>query len=259
MPIFDAAAVTRLDRRYSTPQMAEQRKLFRDIVAAKAGETGVDVGCGAGHLACELAGDVAPDGRMVAIDRSNDSVNATKARVEREALQNLVDAQQGDATSLAFPDESFNFVVATQVYCHVPEIDRAVREAARVLRKGGRFVVLDSDWDMCVWESADAELSRRMMEVRRARYAHPHLPRKLHRLIRASGLTLCDTRVFSVLETKYAADSFGAELVKTSVEEARKQGMRARDIEAWEHDLSSRTKDGEWFFCLNRFIFAARK
>lgn len=259
MLTFDAATVANLDRRYSTPQMVEQRKQFRGIVAPRAGEIGLDVGCGAGHLACELGRDVAPGGRIAAIDRSADSVNATKARVAREALQHLVDAEQGDATALPFPDATFDFVVATQVYCHVPDIELAVREAARVLRAGGRFVVLDSDWDMCVWESADAGLGRRMMDARRARYAHPNVPRKLHRLIRASGLTLRDTRVFPVLETKYAPDSFGAELVRTSVEEARRQGVPAADVEAWERDLTSRTSDGEWFFCLNRFIFAAQK
>ena len=43
----------------------------------RAGEVGLDVGCGAGHLACELARDVAPGGRIIAIDKSPDSVDAS--------------------------------------------------------------------------------------------------------------------------------------------------------------------------------------
>jgi precorrin-6B methylase 2 len=44
------------------------------------------VGCGAGHLACELAGEVAPGGRIVAIDKSLQSVEASRARAANEEL-----------------------------------------------------------------------------------------------------------------------------------------------------------------------------
>jgi len=259
MPIYDAAEVARLDRRYSTPQMVEQRKRFRDVVGAQAGEMGLDVGCGAGHLACELARDVTPGGRIIAVDRSPDSINATKARIASEGLQRLVEAQTGEATALAFPDGSFDFVVATQVYCHVPDVECAIREAARVIRKGGRLVVLESDWDMCIWESAYPALSDRMLEARRTRYAHPYLPRRLHQLFCAAGLTLSEARVFPVIETKFKPDSFGAEILITSVEHALNYGVPAADVATWERDLRSRTADGEWFFCLNRFIFVGRK
>lgn len=36
-------------------------------------------------------------------------------------------------------------------------------------------------------------------------------------------------------------------------------GISSTDVAAWEQDLRSRTADGEWFFCLNRFIFTATK
>ena len=58
----------------------------------------------------------------------------------------------GDATALGFPDETFDFVVAVQVYSFVPNVARAIEEAARVLRNGGRLLVLESDWDMCYME-----------------------------------------------------------------------------------------------------------
>jgi ubiquinone/menaquinone biosynthesis C-methylase UbiE len=259
MPNYDAAAVARLDRRYSTPEMVEQRRRFRDVVRARPGETGLDVGCGAGHLACELAGDVAPGGHIFAIDRSPDSVDATKARIARSGLEHVVETRAGKATALDFPGEMFDFVVATQVYCHVPDVEGATREAARVLHKGGRLVVLDSDWDMCIWESADPGLARRMLDARRARYAHPYLPRHMHRLLRAAGLTLSWAEVFPIIETKYHPDAFGTEVLATTVEQALEHGVPAADVAAWERDLRSRTADGEWFFCLNRFIFAAKK
>ena len=128
MPTYDAAAVARLDRHYSTPQIVDQRTRFRAAVAARPGERGLDVGCGAGHLACELAREVATGGRIDAVDRSRDSVDASNARVAREKLAGIVEVRAGDAASLDFPDESFDFVVGTQVYCYMPDVARAYRK-----------------------------------------------------------------------------------------------------------------------------------
>jgi ubiquinone/menaquinone biosynthesis C-methylase UbiE len=155
MQKFEAVDVARLERAYSTPQIVEQRRRFRAAVAARPGEVGLDVGCGAGHLACELAREVAPRGRIVALDKSPQSVEASKARAVNEKLTDVVDARVNDATALQFPDETFDFVVAVQVYSFVPNVARAIEEAARVLRRGGRLLVLESDWDMCIWKSKD--------------------------------------------------------------------------------------------------------
>jgi arsenite methyltransferase len=57
----------------------------------------------------------------------------------------------GDALALPFPDEHFGVAVCTQVYEYVEDIAAALTEARRVLRAGGRLLVLDTDWDSIVW------------------------------------------------------------------------------------------------------------
>jgi arsenite methyltransferase len=260
MTNFGAADIARLDRAYSTPQIVDQRRRFRTLVAACPGETGLDVGCGAGHLACELAKEVAPKGRIVAIDRSPESVDTSRARATKEELTNTIDVQVGDATALEFPDETFDFVAAVQVYSFVSNVERAIQEAARVLRKGGRLLVLESDWDMCVWKSKDAHLTRRMISARAAiQFANAYLPRDLHKLFRAAGLTLVDAHAFSIVETRYDPSSYAASVIGITRDSALKHGVPAPDIAVWEQDLRSRTAEGEWFFCLDRFVFTGKK
>jgi arsenite methyltransferase len=159
MTKFDAADIARLDRAYSTPQIVDQRRRLRAFLGASPGEVGLDVGCGPGHLACELAREVAPEGRIVAIDKSPESVDATKARAVKEELTDSVDVRVSDATALGFPDDTFDFVVAVQVYSFVSNVARAIEEAARVLRKGGRLLVLESDWDICVYGNLENPFS----------------------------------------------------------------------------------------------------
>jgi len=257
---FQAADVARLDKAYSTPQIVDQRRRLRAAVAACPGEIGLDVGCGAGHLACELAGEVAPGGRIVAIDKSPQSVGASEARAANEKLADVIDVRIGDATTLDFPDDTFDFVVAVQVYCFVPNVARAIEEAARVLRKGGRLLVLESDWDMCLWKSKDPAFTRRMISARaEAQFAHAYLPRDLHKYLRSAGLTLADVQTFSIVETHYDPESYGASVIGITRDLALKHGIPAEAVAAWEQDLRFRTAEGEWFFCLDRFVFTATK
>ena len=256
MQNFEAADVVRLDRAYSTPQIVDQRRRFRAAVAARPGEVGLDVGCGAGHLACELARELAPAGRIVAIDKSPQSVKASSYRAANEKLTDVVHARVGDATALEFSDEIFAFVVAMQVYSFVPNVARAIEEAARVLRKGGRLLVLELDWDMCLWKSKDPAFTRRMIAARaESQFAHAYLPRDMHKLFRSAGLTLADVHAFSIVETRYDPDSYGASVIGITRDSALKQGMPAEAVAVWEQDLRSPTAEGEWFFCLDRFVF----
>ena len=260
MLTYNAKAVADLDKLYLTPQIIEQRKKIRSVLAARPGEMGLDVGCGVAYLACELAKEVAPDGCVTAIDNSPDSIAASRIRIAEEGLGDWVDIIRGNAENLEFPDESFDFVVGAQVYCFVPDVAHAIKEAARVLRRGGRLVVLDSDWDMCVWKAADRQLSQRIIAARGAvQFAHANLPRDLHGHLHEAGLTLHNVSVFSITETNYDPDSFSVGLIPSMRKAALKYGILAEDVSEWEIDLRSRTSPGEWFFCLNRFIFLATK
>jgi SAM-dependent methyltransferase len=51
-----------------------------------------------------------------------------------------IDARVGDAQALAFADDSFDLVIAAWMLYHVPDLDRGLREIARVLRPGGALV-----------------------------------------------------------------------------------------------------------------------
>ena len=255
---FDAEMVARLDKLYSSPQAVAQRARFREILAARSGETGIDVGCGLGHLSCELAREVLPSGRIIGLDSSREMVNAANLRVEKEKLTDFVQTHECDAAALDLPNESADFVAVVQVYSYVQDVARAMQEAARVLRKGGRLAVLETDWDMCIYESNDPALMRRILDGR-WRFAHSSLPRKLHRLIRQSGLTLVRCETFPIVETRFDADSFGVSLVPIAKEAAVRHGLSSAEAEGWVADIRSRSEESEYFFSTIRFIFIATK
>ena len=257
--VFNAKAAAQLERMYCSPQVVAQRTRFREVLVARPGETGLDVGCGLAHLALELAQDVAPGGRIIALDNSEHMVGEAAARVAAAGLADAVTVRQGDATALDLPQASVDFVVAAQVFSYVPDVARAVAESARVLRPGGRLAVLETDWDLCTYESADPLLSRRILDARAQHFAHPHLPRQLHRLMHAAGLALSRCEVVPLIETRYDPESFGAGMLPVARSAALKSGIDAAAVEHWVADIRSRTAEGEYFFAAFRFVFIATK
>src|SRR5205085_9584956 len=119
-----------------------------------------------------------------------------------------VELAQGDALSLPADDSSFDAAVSTQVYEYVADIMGALAEARRVLRPGGRLLVLDTDWDSIVWRSSDDERMARVLHAWDEHPAHPHLPRVLPELLATAGFTLRRSAVIPVLNVGYSSDTF---------------------------------------------------
>ena len=131
-----------------------KRQMSRQVIEGIAeyvklpdGGTGLDVGCGSGALAIACA-KRNPAASFVGIDRwGKEYASFNKPLCENnagaEGVSN-VRFQQGDATKLDFPDESFDAVMSNYVYHNIPG-DRQVilMETLRVLKKGGTFAIHD--------------------------------------------------------------------------------------------------------------------
>jgi SAM-dependent methyltransferase len=90
----------------------------------------LEVGCGMGQFAERVGREL--DTELVAIDLAPRMVDLARER--------NVDARVGDVQALPFAENEFDCVIANWMLYHVPDLDAAVRELARVLRAGGRLV-----------------------------------------------------------------------------------------------------------------------
>ncbi|MFZ5470822.1 MAG: ArsR/SmtB family transcription factor [Myxococcota bacterium] len=98
-----------------------------------------DFGCGTGVLSVAMARWAK---RVVAIDRSTDALAKAKERAARERLKNVRFLRK-DLHALSLPDASVDLVVLSQSLHHVEDPPAVLREAARILRRGGRVMVLE--------------------------------------------------------------------------------------------------------------------
>ena len=249
---FDEEMARRVEAVYMTPDVVEQRRATRAVLSLQPGERVLDIGSGPGFLAAEMAGEVGPDGRVYGIDPS-ESMLASAGR--RDAP---VEFGPGDALVLPFPDEQFDVAVCTQVYEYVEDIAAALAEARRVLRPGGRLLVLDTDWDSIVWHSSDRERMQRVLTAWNEHVADPYLPRRLPGLMRAAGLEPARSAIIPILNVGADRDTLSAgisRLVAAFV--AGRGGVSEAEATAWEQDLAGLGDD--YFFSLNRYLFVAER
>jgi SAM-dependent methyltransferase len=118
------------------------RSIARDVaVDLPAGARILDVGCGPGHLAYELADRYAFD--VTGIDLDPGMIDRAIARGASRGDGELRPPTflVADAAALPFPDESFDLVVSTLSTHHWDDVDAGLRELARVVRPEGRILI----------------------------------------------------------------------------------------------------------------------
>jgi SAM-dependent methyltransferase len=256
---FGARDVARLETIYAAPAIVAQRARTRAALGARPGERGLDVGCGPAFLAVELGREIGSGGRILGVDRSPEMLEAARSRVAREGLADRIEIREGDAVELPAPAGAFDFVTAVQVYLYVPDVARALGEARRVLRPGGRLVVVDTDWDSCVWLTGDRGRHGRVMEARNAHFSQPHLPPRLPGLLRAAGFRVEHVEAIPVLELSGEPGSFSGDLIGPMAEGALRHGVDPATVEGWQADLRARAAGGDYFFSVNRYLFLASR
>lgn len=171
-----AAKVNAADwvQRFLAPPAAQARRVL-------------DVGCGPGVIAAELARQF-PQTEVVGLDLS--AARLAEARRQFTGLANAATAP-GEATQLPFAAETFDLVFCRFLLEYLPEKAQAVSEMARVCQPGGQVLLQDLDGQM-LWhhppdEALQADLER-VLGALGATGFDPFVGRKLFALARTVGL-----------------------------------------------------------------------
>ncbi|RAP76390.1 bifunctional demethylmenaquinone methyltransferase/2-methoxy-6-polyprenyl-1,4-benzoquinol methylase [Paenibacillus montanisoli] len=118
------------------------RKFTMRKMDVKQGQTAIDLCCGTCDWTIALA-KASGTGEVVGLDFSQGMLDVGKKKVQAEGLDRQISLVQGNAMSLPFEDNRFDFATIGFGLRNVPDLEQVLREMMRVVKPGGQVVCLE--------------------------------------------------------------------------------------------------------------------
>jgi SAM-dependent methyltransferase len=231
-----------------TRYIADAKRASLAALDLKPGDAVLDVGCGVGDDVRALCEIVGANGYVAGVDSSQAMIEEAR---KRGAPPNAA-FEQAAATALPFDDGRFNAVRADRVFQHLPDPVGAAREMCRVLKPGGRTMLIDPDWGMLGIAGSDRETTQRIIDAMNSHTADGWAGRHhLATLKRAGFANVTATPVAYPLPFPFAA----AAVLNNAISHATKAGNVSHAQAArWLADLQMADERGEFMCVLTLFI-----
>jgi ubiquinone/menaquinone biosynthesis C-methylase UbiE len=200
---------------------ARYADLFRRL-GLQPGGVALEVGCGAGG-ASRLLARVVDGVRVVGVDPSRLAVAEAIRLTHVAALADRVSFEAMDGRQLTYPDVAFDAVFATRVLVHAFDPEEILSEMLRVLRPGGRCLLVEPDRDGILGSLPHDEVDRLYWRHRRS--INPSIGRHLYAMCRRAGLGRVEVIPWFRVSTQPPSPSTAAEI---------RRDLAARSGDYWE-------------------------
>src|SRR5207247_1660052 len=162
-----------------------------------------------------LAGRVVRHRRLDRDGRRLDRALTEERLVAATGLQFDAEASRRVGAAYLTPDGGeLHRAVSAQVVGYLDDVPAALAAVHRVLRPGGRVLLLDTDWDSIVWHSGDEERMARVLGAWEQHLVDPRLPRKLRGLLERAGFEVAPPRIVPLFNAGFDPASFSVGLVQ---------------------------------------------
>jgi SAM-dependent methyltransferase len=237
-----------LDRLRADPAYAAYKRRVLELLGAHPGGRYLEVGCGTGADALELAEHVGCS--VVGVDSS-------QTMIEEARRRGLAEAVNADAHALPFEADAFDGAWADRTFQHLRDPEAALAQLVRVVRPGGAIAIADPDYATQVVNVPDQALAERVLAFR-AGVGHWRLGHQMPRLVAEAGMG--EIRVEAapiVLQDPAALDH--ALGLRGWARLAHDQGrLPSQDVVAWEAAIDGAAAGGWFLYSFSVFITSAR-
>jgi ubiquinone/menaquinone biosynthesis C-methylase UbiE len=243
-----------LDEGNKIPGIVASKPIIIAGLKLTGGEKVLDVGCGLGDDAFELARLVGSNGRVVGVDVSETMINSARERAAEQRL--TVEFEVGDSQALRFADATFDACRTERMLMHVPDADRAFAEMVRVTRSGGRVSVFDFDWETQIADSPFKETTRQITRSFCDNFKNGWIGRRLPRLFKQHGMEdVSVTPQTIIINYPFLELVLGGHVTR-----AQQAGVvSAEDARSWWTHLGEAHAAGTFFYAFTALIVAGTK
>ncbi len=257
-PILDAVA-TRLESRGQHPTFQRMLREYLEFMKIDEMQGVLDLGCGTGFAAREIAKRSNFKGHVDGIDISPHLVEHATKLADEEGVGNRIVFRVGDSRSLDLDDDSYDAVIAHTLISHLPDPNKLIEEMMRLAKPGGFVVIFDGDYASLTYSHPDTQQGKALDElIVNSIVTQPRILRQLPLHLTIAGLDIVKAFAYVV------SDISKADFWAPSVESMRKllpaaKAMTAEEADTWANERMQESDKGTFFASSNYYSYISRK
>jgi ubiquinone/menaquinone biosynthesis C-methylase UbiE len=245
---IDSERLERYDQLFRVPPERADRLLAPLELAA--GHKALDLGCGPGFVAAEIARLVGPNGFVHAVDVNRDFVARAEAIAKEKSVAERISVHHVDGDALPLASASLQRAFAKNVLEYVPDAESTLREVRRTLAPGGLMAAVDSDWGFVVVEPFSPDEVHRLFLAAAPAFREPYIGRRLPGLFQRAGFSDVEVRVNAVTDRKGHLKSVIHNMLDYATSFG---GLSEQEAAGYRQRLEAALTAGDYLFVLPQF------
>jgi len=256
---FDSAGQNQLvdirDLQALLPGLERLRQWAHDALALRAGESALDIGSGTGSEVIAFADAVGSAGTALGVEPDPHLLASSQRRAKEAGSP--AQFVPGDAYGLPFGADIFDAVLCERAFQHLTAPQRAATEIARVLRPGGRAVVVDADWGTALIHPGDHAVVRSVIDTLITNTTNPFSGRRIPGLLSKAGLVVDEVGSHALVQERTVGA--GTLVAKIATLAAARGAITAAQREQLLAELDAGAASGDIHLSVTMFAVLAHK
>ncbi len=237
------------------PHVRESFEIQTALLDIHEGDQVLDIGCGIGVQAKEMAVLVGKAGMVTGTDLSTAMIDIAQNSTASSGLP--LRFMVADAVHQPFANESFDCLRTERVLMYIKDTAAAFTEFKRLLKPGGRLVIFDTDWDAMMIAHTDKALTRKIVRYVSDSFPNGRVGGELFHYFKDYGFADVKVKPFSYTDKHLDVTKKICEgVLQTGVSEGV---FTASEISEWWQVLKQDLKDDKFFASYACFIVSGTK
>ncbi|GCE07460.1 methyltransferase domain-containing protein [Dictyobacter aurantiacus] len=246
-----------MDFQHEAPFVKAYKQRARQLLEITPGQRILDAGCGTGEDTRALARLTGPGGQVTGLDFSQTMLDNAKLRTGELSLP--INFMQGDLHQLPFADNTFDRCYSDKTFQHLPQPELALSELIRVIRPGGRLVIVDPDHETHVLDTPYPEVTRRFFHFRSSGIRQPDIAHRQYALFQQHGLRDIVVEPLTWITTDYQTIQPLARFIEGMRLARQHEVVSEEEASKWITYMEESMRTGRFFHAMTYFITAGHK